>query len=75
MAGALHESLRLYLICKAMKWSHLPVAGGLYDQDPKLLDDFYKIMQWEGEQEKSKNKKTMGGSKAPSTLGRRPRRR
>lgn len=69
--GALHESLRLFLLCKMMKWTHLPVAGGLYDQDPKLLDDFHKIMVAESEAEKRKTNKTMGGSKAPSTLGRR----
>ena len=23
-----------------MKWNHLPVAGGIYDQDPDLLNGF-----------------------------------
>jgi hypothetical protein len=26
-----------------MKWSHLPVAGGLYDQHPDLLDQWWVI--------------------------------
>jgi hypothetical protein len=26
-----------------MKWAHLPVAGGLYDQDPALLEGFQII--------------------------------
>jgi len=26
-----------------MKWAHLPVAGGIYDQQPALLDDFVMI--------------------------------
>lgn len=26
-----------------MKWAHLPNAGGLYDQDPDLLDRFEYI--------------------------------
>lgn len=36
----MHESLRLYLQCQAMKWNFLPEGGGLYSQHPKLLDDF-----------------------------------
>jgi len=23
-----------------MKWAHLPVAGGLYDQHPQLIDEW-----------------------------------
>jgi hypothetical protein len=23
-----------------MKWQHLPLPGGLYDQDPQLLENF-----------------------------------
>jgi len=23
-----------------MTWAHLPIAGGIYDQHPALLDDF-----------------------------------
>jgi len=26
-----------------MKWSHLPVGGGLYAQNPQLIDRFYYI--------------------------------
>jgi len=26
-----------------MKWAHLPVAGGIYDQDPALLEKFTYI--------------------------------
>ncbi len=73
--GAIHESLRLYLLVKSMKWAHLPVAGGLYDQHPKMLDDFLTIMQIEGQAEKRKNSQNMGGKKAPSALGRKGRRR
>jgi len=28
-----------------MKWNHLPVIGGVYDQHPKMLDDFMIIHQ------------------------------
>lgn len=30
----------MFSLCRNMKWAHLPVAGGLYDQDPDLLDKF-----------------------------------
>lgn len=26
-----------------MKWNHLPVKGGIYDQHPQMLDDFQVI--------------------------------
>ena len=41
----MHESLRLYLLCQMLKWNHLPVQGGIYDQHPDLLDDFVVIDQ------------------------------
>jgi len=49
-----------------MKWSHLPVEGGLYDQHPKLLDDFQIIMATEASVERKrrareKNQKMGGG--------------
>jgi hypothetical protein len=50
------ESLRLYLLCKAMKWTHLPVAGGIYDQHPKLLDDFLVIMEIDGKVQEDKHR-------------------
>jgi hypothetical protein len=30
-------------MCEAMRWSHLPVVGGLYDQHPKLLEEWQEI--------------------------------
>lgn len=38
-------------MCKAMRWAHLPVAGGLYDQHPKLIDQWQYIMAAEAEEE------------------------
>lgn len=40
-----------------MKWAHLPVAGGLYDQDPDLLDGFQIIFAIRGEHEAEERKK------------------
>lgn len=37
------ESLRLFMICEAMNWAHLPVAGGLYDQHPQLMEEWEYI--------------------------------
>jgi hypothetical protein len=28
-----------------MRWNHLPVPGGIYDQHPKLLEQFQTIFQ------------------------------
>ena len=48
-----------------MKWNHLPVAGGIYDQHPKLLDEweiiFAEKAEWEAqeqERQKRENKNT-----------------
>lgn len=35
-----YESLRLFLWCAGTKWAHLPVAGGIYDQHPTLIDEW-----------------------------------
>jgi hypothetical protein len=59
----------MFSMCENMKWSHLPVAGGLYDQDPDLLEGFQIIFheraEWEAEQEakrKADEKRKMGSS-------------
>jgi len=37
-----------------MQWNHLPVAGGLYDQHPQLLEDFLYIFTIKSKYEKEK---------------------
>lgn len=49
------ESLRLFHLCDAMRWNHLPVAGGLYDQSPELLEDFFYIFMERNAYEEKKN--------------------
>lgn len=39
---------------EGMKWAHLPVAGGLYDQHPQLLEELTFIF---GERAKYQEKK------------------
>lgn len=46
-----------------MKWTHLPTAGGLYDQNPALLDDFYTIMGIENRVEKEKHNRELADQK------------
>lgn len=65
-----------------MKWTHLPVAGGLYDQDPDLLDKFEYIMRKISEQEakeeaerQEKDRKENAKSSRASSRGGRGRRR
>jgi hypothetical protein len=53
-----------------MRWNHLPVAGGIYDQHPKLLEQWRVIFEKRAEEEerqrrreenKSKNKARVAG--------------
>lgn len=50
-------SIRLFSLCEGMKWSHLPVAGGLYDQHPDLLDQFRYIFMKRNEHEAAEQEK------------------
>lgn len=51
-----------------MKWGHLPEDGGLYQQNPRILDRFYYIFaakaQEEAKQAAKRNKESgpSGGS-------------
>jgi len=40
-----------------MKWNHLPVAGGIYDQHPRLLQEWSIIFAAKAEHEKEEAKK------------------
>jgi hypothetical protein len=46
-----------------MKWNHLPVAGGLYDQHPQLLDEWSYIFQVKAENEQRELEKQKRDSK------------
>lgn len=50
-------SIRLFALCEGMKWSHLPVAGGLYDQHPQLLDEWRYIFAERARHEEKEQKK------------------
>lgn len=33
------------MLAENMRWNHLPVAGGLYDQHPQLLEEWRYIFE------------------------------
>jgi hypothetical protein len=33
-----------------MRWNHLPVAGGIYDQHPRLIDEWQVIFEAQARQ-------------------------
>lgn len=45
-----------------MNWAHLPVAGGLYDQHPRLLEEWAII--WSMKSQHEKRKKAMDEAQA-----------
>jgi len=42
-----------------MRWAHLPMAGGLYDQNPALIDRFHYILSEQSKQQERENAKRM----------------
>lgn len=58
-----HASIKLFAMCDAMKWNHLPVAGGLYDQNPEFLEQIQYIFAARSaaeERERQKKDRKMG---------------
>lgn len=60
------------MLCEAMKWNHLPEAGGIYDQKPGLVDRFYYILAEKSkfESEEAKRQKAESQSKGAGKGGR-----
>jgi len=58
-----------------MKWAHLPVAGGLYDQHPTLMEKFEIIFQLRAQREAREQAKRDAeqkrSSRSPGGRGRR----
>ncbi len=56
------ESILLFSMCENMRWAALPVAGGLYDQHPRLLADwriiFAEKAAYQRRQEAERERKT-----------------
>lgn len=45
----MHPSIALYWLLKGTKWTHLPVAGGWYDQHPTFVDHMYMLLSIENQ--------------------------
>lgn len=58
------------MLCDAMKWNHLPMDGGLYDQSPDLIDRFYYIF---AERSKEEARKSQERERQMNNKGRGPR--
>lgn len=54
----------MFSICSHMRWAHLPVAGGLYDQDPELLRKFEILFNEVNEHEKRESAKQKAQTEA-----------
>ncbi len=52
-----HPVIRIFSLCENMKWTHLPVAGGLYDQHPDLIDGFDIIFRARAKHEAEEQRK------------------
>lgn len=57
--------MRLFALCEQMKWSHLPVAGGIYDQHPKLLEEWQIIFAARARKEEQERRIEERKSKSP----------
>jgi hypothetical protein len=47
----------MFNLCSKMKWAHLPIDGGMYDQDPELLRRFEIIFSEIDKQDRSERDK------------------
>jgi hypothetical protein len=54
-----------------MKWNHLPVEGGIYDQDPRLLDQFLVIFEARAEHQRQEHEKEQRQNRPKMGRGRR----
>ena len=48
-----HPAIVMFSMSANMKFAHLPVAGGIYDQDPELLRRWRMIWQAQAVHEKA----------------------
>lgn len=71
-----HPAITMFSMCSAMKWNHLPVAGGIYDQHPEFLEKMRYIFGEQMKQEAAERRKQEAESKRKSgTASKRGRRR
>lgn len=51
------DALKLFMLCEGMNWAHLPAPGAIYNQDPRLLDEWFKIFQARAFHDKQKRER------------------
>lgn len=77
VTGSVAVELRLFAMCEAMKWNHLPAEGGLGMQHPVLLERFRHIFstraQYEREEQERRDRDMKNKTRAnsPRVAGRR----
>lgn len=69
-------SIRLFSLMEGMKWAHLPVAGGLYDQHPEFLAEISHIFSernkyQEKKRKEDERKQKSNSGRMPGVAGRR----
>jgi len=65
--------ITIFMTCQAMDFKHLPMPGGLFAQNPGLLEAFQYIWQEQSKAEAAKKKAEQNAKMGPQS--RRPRRR
>lgn len=50
-------------MCASMKWNHLPVAGGIYDQHPDVLDKFRLIFNAQADHDEAERMREQAKAK------------
>ena len=53
----------MFSLCANMLWNHLPVPGGIYAQDPSMLDDFAVIFGEVAAAQEEEHKRQMAKTK------------
>lgn len=46
------DIIRLFNLCENMRWSTLPVSGGLYDQSPDFIDGIELCFMMKGKKQR-----------------------
>jgi len=74
---SLHPAIAMFALCDNMKWSHLPNAGGLYDQDPDFIEKMQHLFSERNEHQRKEQEEQRRKMESKKSTGpvKRPRRR
>ena len=62
-------SIKLFSLLEGMKWAHLPVAGGLYDQHPQFVDEISIIFSERAKEQEKKRQQDERKQRASKSGG------